>query len=73
MGPALSQLQTSMANSFKEVLKERQRDMVKHIDDELRPIKEDVSRILVTITSLQQQAMANPGQEKVSFPVDVLC
>ncbi|BEJ13690.1 hypothetical protein CspHIS471_0308640 [Cutaneotrichosporon sp. HIS471] len=61
---ALGRFKNEMTKSFKEVLSERQRDLKKHVDEELRPVKEDVSRILSALALLQQQGAANPGQEK---------
>ncbi|GMK56692.1 hypothetical protein CspeluHIS016_0305320 [Cutaneotrichosporon spelunceum] len=63
-GQALSQFKNEITNSFKEAINERQRDIQKQIDQELRPVKEDLSRIISALALLQQQGVANPGQGK---------
>ncbi|BEI90542.1 uncharacterized protein CcaverHIS019_0306120 [Cutaneotrichosporon cavernicola] len=64
LGQALGRFKNEITESFKEVLSERHRDLKKHVDEELRPVKENVSRILSALALLQQQGVANPGQEK---------
>jgi predicted transcriptional regulator len=66
-----------MSTSFQQMLKDSQRDLLKqlgeqqrkHVEEQLRPVKDDVAQMRAALTKIQAPPVAASGPDKVSSAV----